>query len=71
MSRRITLYEVVSHHEFGDEGWKSRNKQAEIKLRFANIIEKISGIHPNSDNKGGFKNMCSSIFKVLLGTNLE
>ena len=46
-------------------------KQAEIKLRFANIIEKISGIHPHSDNEGGFKNMCESIFKVLLGKNLE
>ena len=30
MSRRITLYDVVSHHEFGDEGWKSMKSQREI-----------------------------------------
>ena len=61
MSRRITLYNMVSHHEFEDEGWKSRKKQAEIKLRFENIIQNLIGIHPKSDNKGEF-NKCVLLF---------
>ena len=43
MSRRITLYDVLSHHEFGDEGWKSMKSQREILLKFGNILEKLSG----------------------------
>ena len=53
MSRTITLYDVVSHPEFGDEGWKSMKSQGEIKLKFGNILEKLSGIHPQSDKKEG------------------
>ena len=49
------MYDVISHNEFGDEGWTSRKNQAETKLRFANIIERLIGIHPQRDNKGGFK----------------
>ena len=44
---------MVSHQEFGDEGWKSRKSQREIKLKFGNILEKLSGIHPQSDKKEG------------------
>ena len=51
------MYDVISHNEFGDEGWTSRKNQAETKLRFANIIERLIGIHPQRDNKGGFKNI--------------
>ena len=43
MSRRITLYDVVYHHEFGDDGWKSIKSQRELKLKFGNILEKLSG----------------------------
>ena len=59
MSKSITLYDIVSHQDFGEEGWRRRKKQAELKLIFGNIVEKLVGIHPQRDKEGGFKKMFS------------
>ena len=64
MSKSITLYDIVSHQCFDEEGWRSRKKQAELKLKFGNIVEKLVGIHPHRDREGGFKKMYS-LYKLF------
>ena len=36
---------------------KNKKNKVELKLRFGSIFEKLSGIHPKSNSKGGFKNI--------------
>ena len=51
MSRSLNLHDVISHPEFGDEGWERRKNHSETKKRFCDIIEKIIGIHPETHDK--------------------